>query len=62
MPDGHPRGMITTVLDGFRALAGDGCEVTYARGANVIDLVPDPEGEFYPGRPAAPEDRSERAR
>ena len=52
MPDGHPRGMITTVLDGFRALAGDGCEVTYARGANVIDLVPDPEGEFYPdGQP-----------
>ena len=36
MPDGHPRGMITTVLDGFRALAGDGCEVTYARGANVV--------------------------
>ena len=27
MPDGHPRGMITTVLDGFRALAGDGCEL-----------------------------------
>ena len=65
MPDGHPRGMITTVLDGFRALAGDGCEVTYARGANVIDLVPDPEGEFYPdGQPrpkigvSAPVDRA----
>ncbi|NEG55872.1 glycoside hydrolase family 3 N-terminal domain-containing protein [Bifidobacterium platyrrhinorum] len=65
MPDGHPRDMITTVLDGFRVLAGDECEVTYARGANVIDLVPDPEGEFYPdGQPrpkigvSAPVDRA----
>ncbi len=29
-----------------------GCEVVYSRGANVIDLVPDPAGEFYPdGQP-----------
>lgn len=53
MPDGHPREMITTVLDGFKALAGEsGAEVVYSRGANIVDLVPDPEGETYPdGQP-----------
>ena len=52
MPDGQPRDMITTVLDGLIQLAADDCEVVYSRGANVIDLVPDPAGEFYPdGQP-----------
>lgn len=52
MPDGHLREMITTVLDGFKQLAPEGCEVVYSRGANIVDLVPDPEGEFYPdGQP-----------
>ena len=52
MPDGHPREMITTVLDGFKQLSPEGCEVVYSRGANIVDLVPDPEGEFYPdGQP-----------
>lgn len=52
MPDGHPREMITTVLDGFKQLSPEGCEVGYSRGANIVDLVPDPEGEFYPdGQP-----------
>ena len=52
MPDGHPREMITTVLDGFKQLAPKGCEVVYSRGANIVDLVDDPEGEFYPdGQP-----------
>ncbi|MGE8622838.1 glycoside hydrolase family 3 N-terminal domain-containing protein [Bifidobacterium hominis] len=52
MPDGHPREMITTVLDGFKQLAPKGCEVVYSRGADIVDLVPDPEGEFYPdGQP-----------
>ena len=52
MPDGHPREMITTVLDGFKQLAPKGCEVVYSRGTNIVDLVPDPEGEFYPdGQP-----------
>ena len=52
MPAGHPREMITTVLDGFKQLAPEGCEVVYSRGANIVDLVPDPEGEFYPdGQP-----------
>ena len=44
--------MITTVLDGFKQLSPEGCEVVYSRGANIVDLVPDPEGEFYPdGQP-----------
>lgn len=52
MPDGHPREMITTVLDGFKQLSPEGCEVVYSRGANIVDLAPDPEGEFYPdGQP-----------
>ena len=53
MPNGHPREMITTVLDGVKSIAGEtGAEVVYSRGANIIDLVPDPEGEFYPdGQP-----------
>ena len=52
MPEGQPRGMITTILDGFKQLAPEGCEVAYSRGANIIDLVDDPEGEFYPdGQP-----------
>ena len=52
MPDGQPRDMITTVLDGLTQLTSDDCEVVYSRGANVIDLVPDPAGEFYPdGQP-----------
>lgn len=52
MPDGQPRDMITTVLDGFKQLAPEGCDVVYSRGANIVDLVPDPEGDFYPdGQP-----------
>ena len=52
MPEGQPRGMITTILDGFKQLAPEGCEVAYSRGTNIIDLVDDPEGEFYPdGQP-----------
>ena len=52
MPDGHPRHMITTVLDAFKQLVPAGCNVVYSHGANIVDLVPDPEGEFYPdGQP-----------
>lgn len=52
MPDGQPRGMITTILDGFKQLAPQGCKVTYCRGANIIDLVDDPEGAYFPdGQP-----------
>lgn len=34
--DGHPRSCTTTVLDGIRALAPEGCEVTYAKGGRAI--------------------------
>lgn len=52
MPDGQPREMIDTVLDGFRALVPDDWDVVYSRGADIVDLVPDPDGETYPdGQP-----------
>ncbi len=52
MPEGQPRGMITTVLDGVRELAPEGCEVVAARGANVVEFILDPEGELFPdGQP-----------
>ncbi|MBT1177083.1 glycoside hydrolase family 3 C-terminal domain-containing protein [Bifidobacterium callimiconis] len=52
MPDGHPRETITTVKDAFEALVPSDWTVTYSRGANVVDLVTDPEGELYPdGQP-----------
>jgi beta-glucosidase len=55
LPDGHPREMITTVLDGLRAHVPADWEVTYAKGADIVDLVPDPEGEFWPdGQPRWP--------
>ncbi|MCI1832783.1 MAG: glycoside hydrolase family 3 C-terminal domain-containing protein [Bifidobacterium sp.] len=51
MREGQPRSMITTVLDGMKALAPD-CDVTYSRGADIVELVADPEGEFFPdGQP-----------
>jgi beta-glucosidase len=44
--------MIVTVLDGLRAAAPVGWAVSHSRGADVLDLVPDPAGETYPdGQP-----------
>lgn len=55
MPEGQPRAMITTVLDGIRELAPDNWTVTYSSGADVINLVPDPAGDLYPdGQPRSP--------
>nr|AQN68859.1 beta-glucosidase [Cellulomonas flavigena] len=52
LPDGHPRHMIETVLDGLRRRSPEGWEVTYARGADILTLTPDPEGEYFPdGQP-----------
>ena len=52
MPEGQPLEMVTTVLDGVRELAPEGCDVVVARGTNVVELVPDPEGELFPdGQP-----------
>jgi len=49
---GHPRDAIATVLDGLRALAPEGCEVSYAKGAEIITTGRDPVGDFFPdGQP-----------
>ena len=55
MPDGHPRQMVQTVLDGVRAVVPEGWGVTYARGADIEVLVPDPAGEaWHDGAARAP--------
>ncbi|SOD62315.1 beta-glucosidase [Streptomyces zhaozhouensis] len=52
MPDGHPREMTQTVLDGFRAVAPENWTVTHARGADILTVGRDPEGAFFPdGQP-----------
>ncbi|MER5893514.1 glycoside hydrolase family 3 N-terminal domain-containing protein [Streptomyces sp. NPDC001876] len=52
LPDGHPRAMIRTVLDGFREQAPESWTVSYARGAEILTVGPDPDGEFFPdGQP-----------
>ena len=52
MPDGQPRHMISTVLDGLRAHAPAGWTVTHARGADILTIEADPEGETFPdGQP-----------
>ena len=52
LPDGHPRAMISTVLDGLRELVPAGWDLTVARGADILGLAPDPAGEFFPdGQP-----------
>ncbi|MGW4229179.1 exo-beta-d-1,3/1,6-glucosidase [Streptomyces sp. NPDC004980] len=55
LPDGHPRAMIRTVLDGFRAHAPADWTVSYARGAGILTVGPDPEGEFFPDGQPRPE-------
>ena len=48
--DGQPREMITTVLDGLRAI--DGWSVLHARGADILTLEDDPRGGTFPdGQP-----------
>jgi beta-glucosidase len=55
MPDGQPREMIETVLDGLRAVAPDGWRITHTRGADIEMLAPDPAGPFFPdGQPRPP--------
>jgi len=55
LPDGQPRDMITTVLDGLRDTVPEAWSVTHARGADILTLVPDPEGATFPdGQPRPP--------
>ncbi|GEK21842.1 glycoside hydrolase family 3 N-terminal domain-containing protein [Cellulomonas xylanilytica] len=52
LPDGHPRELTQTVLDGLRDQVPDGWTVTHARGADILTLGVDPEGAFFPdGQP-----------
>jgi beta-glucosidase len=52
LPDGQPRHMIQTVVDGFRAHAPEGWNITHARGADILTVGPDPDGAFFPdGQP-----------
>ncbi|WP_309380334.1 glycoside hydrolase family 3 N-terminal domain-containing protein [Cerasicoccus frondis] len=51
IPDGHPRECTKTVLDGIRALAPAGCEVSYAKGAHLTTLVEvEDEGGYDDGQ------------
>ena len=45
--DSHPRECVTTVLDGIRALAPEGCEVDYAKGAHLTVLEEQQQGATY---------------
>lgn len=51
-PEGAPRDMITTVLDGLREFAPAEWDVSYARGAEILTLQANPAGETFPdGQP-----------
>ncbi len=50
--DGQPREMITTVLDGLRAV--DAWTVTHARGADILTLADDPRGTHFPDNQPRP--------
>ncbi len=55
MPEGHPRALVQTVLDGFRALIPEDWTLTHARGADIEVLVPDPGGnEWHDGGSRVP--------
>lgn len=43
----QPRELITTIRDGLRAYAPDDWMLTYAPGARILSLEPDPEGDFF---------------
>lgn len=52
IPDGHPRELIRTVLDGLRETAPAHWTVTAERGADILTLHPDPLGDTFPdGQP-----------
>lgn len=55
MPEGHRRSQITTILDGLRQQVPAEWKVTYDRGTEILNLVPDPLGDtFLDGQPRAP--------
>ncbi len=55
MPDGHPRDLIETVLDGLERLVPSDWKVSYAKGAEIAQFEVDPLGETYEdGQPRPP--------
>ncbi|WP_430780263.1 glycoside hydrolase family 3 N-terminal domain-containing protein [Actinoplanes sp. G11-F43] len=55
MPEGHPRSLTSTVLDGMRALRPDGWTIDFDPAVEIEHLVPDPEGTTFPdGQPRPP--------
>jgi beta-glucosidase len=55
LPDGHPRELTSTVLDGLRDLLPDGWELDFDPAVEIEELVPDPDGETFPdGQPRPP--------
>ncbi|GAA1591438.1 glycoside hydrolase family 3 N-terminal domain-containing protein [Actinoplanes couchii] len=55
LPEGHPRSLTTTVLDGLRAALPAGWELDFDPAVEIERLVPDPEGETFPdGQPRPP--------
>ncbi|MCC2318490.1 glycoside hydrolase family 3 N-terminal domain-containing protein [Cellulomonas chengniuliangii] len=55
MVGGMPRHMTQTVLDGFRDHVPSDWTVTHARGADILTVGPDPEGQFFPDGQPRPE-------
>mgnify|MGYP000238815631 CR=1 FL=1 len=55
LPEGHPRAMITTVVDGLRDTVPADWSVEFAEGARILTLEEDPEGATFPdGQPRPP--------
>ncbi|MGV8847757.1 glycoside hydrolase family 3 N-terminal domain-containing protein [Tessaracoccus sp.] len=56
MPNGQPRDMSMTPLEGIRAVVAElGGAVTYARGADIVTVEPHPDGPHHPdGQPRMP--------
>jgi beta-glucosidase len=50
LPDGHPRALVQTVLDGFRAVVPEDWQVVHARGADIREPV-DPTNPVDPANP-----------
>jgi beta-glucosidase len=55
LPDGHPRHLTETVVDGLRAVVPPEWTVDYALGARIASFGPDPDGPVLPDGQPAPE-------
>jgi beta-glucosidase len=51
LPEGQPRGMITTVLDGLRVQAQEGWSILHAKGCDITVLTDAEEGAYDDGQP-----------